>query len=263
MYDVVLSNLAADAHSAAESFAKTERLGLTEAELKILLESFCEIDAVENAVAAPEIRIKIRGESYVIRTGQKRLMLYDATHRELPALVLSVAEMMAELDGSASAIRHASLHRHEADAREVAAAQTPPVRPVVVASKPRLIAMGIAAGALVGAIVFLRMGKRSADIPALFHAIKPAESAGLEAGLTGVYMTGNQPGQHGIVFISAGEVKLFELAALAAPRVVYASGKLGRIGARLILATDQPGGAIEVTNRDTLVYCGEIYRRIP
>jgi len=76
-------------------------------------------------------------------------------------------------------------------------------------------------------------------------------------------MTGNQPGQHGIVFISPGEVKLFELMALTAPRVVHASGKLGRVGTKLILATDQPGGAIEIANHDTLVYGGEVYRRIP
>ena len=39
--------------------------------------------------------------------------------------------------------------------------------------------------------------------------------------------------------------------------------ELGRLGPKLCLATNQPGGFIEVTGRDTLVYCGEIYQRIP
>ena len=263
MYDVVLCKLAADAHSAADSFARTERNGLTESELRVLLESFCGIDAVQNVVAIPEIQVKTGNESFLIRTGQKKLLLYDAVHRELPALVLSVDETMAELDGVALAARNTSIHQHEADARAATTAPLPPAPPVVVASKPRLIALGVAAGALLGAIIYLQMAQRSAGLPALFQAVQPAESAGLQAALTGVYMTGNQPGQHGIVFISPGEVKLFELMALTAPRVVHASGKLGRVGTKLILATDQPGGAIEIANHDTLVYGGEVYRRIP
>jgi hypothetical protein len=99
--------------------------------------------------------------------------------------------------------------------------------------------------------------------PALFHPLAPAESAELQLSLPGVYMTGNQPGQHGIVFLTNGELKLFELSARTAPRLVYASGKLGRAGTQLAVATDQPGGSIMVTDRDTLVYCGEVYRRIP
>jgi hypothetical protein len=85
----------------------------------------------------------------------------------------------------------------------------------------------------------------------------------LHAALTGVYLTGSEPGQHGIVIMGPGEMKLFELAAVEAPRVVYAGYRPGRIGARLSLATDQPGGVIEVATDGRLVYCGETYQRIP
>jgi hypothetical protein len=263
MYDVVLTRLAPDAHSAADSFARTERDGLTDSDLRILLGSFCAIAAVENAVAAPEIQVKTGRQTFMIRTGQKKLMLYDAVHRELPAFVVGVDEAMAELDGSAPAGRDASVHQHAADARTQAAARLPPVRPGAVASKPRLVAMGAAACALLGLLIFWRMEQRPAGLPAGFQAIQPAESAGLQAALVGVYLTGNQPGQHGIVFISTGDVKLFELMALAPPRIVYASGRLGRVGTKLVLATDQPGGAIEITNRNALIYGGAVYRRIP
>jgi hypothetical protein len=76
-------------------------------------------------------------------------------------------------------------------------------------------------------------------------------------------MTGTQPGQHGIVLTTTGELRLFELRAVDAPRVVRATGELGRVGPTLCLATDQPGGLITVPDRDTLVYCGETYKRIP
>jgi hypothetical protein len=123
--------------------------------------------------------------------------------------------------------------------------------------------MGVAAAALLGLLVFWRVAQRPAGLPAGFQAVKPAESAGLQAALVGVYLTGNQPGQHGIVFNSTADVKLFELMALAPPHVVHASGRLGRVGTKLVLATDQPGGAIEITNHDALTYGGEVYRRIP
>jgi len=35
------------------------------------------------------------------------------------------------------------------------------------------------------------------------------------------------------------------------------------VGPKLCLATDQPGGVIEVTAEGNLTYCGEAYHRIP
>jgi hypothetical protein len=263
MYDVSLINLTADARSAADSLVNIERSGLTGEELKILLQSFSEVDAVENAVAAPEIRVKVRGESYLIRTGQKKLMLYDVLHRELPALVLTLEEALAELDGSASATRNASAPRPPGAEFGESPAPPLPVHPVETAHRPRVITMAAVVFILFGAMIYLQRENGAVAAPASFHPVPPDESAALQSSLTGVYMTGNQPGHHGIVFINAREIKLFELSGATAPRVVYASGELGRVGSQLALATDQPGGLIEVSDHDTLVYCGEAYRRIP
>jgi hypothetical protein len=263
MYDVSLINLAADARSAADSLAAIERPGLTDLELKTLFLAFCEIDPVENAVAAPEIRVKVRHESYLIRTGQKKLMLYDVLQRDLPGHLLTVDEVMAELDGSAPAARRASVLPEPEAAFGESATQTARVSPVGAASKPRLAVMGAVAAALLGALIYLQLEKPPVAGTALVRPLEPAESAELWTSLAGVFLTGNQPGQHGIVITAAGELKLIELGALAAPRVVLASVEPGRAGPRLALATDQPGGLIEVTDRDTLVYCGEIYRRVP
>lgn len=263
MYDVSLINLAADARSAADSLVNIERPGLADAELRILLQAFCEIDAVENAVAAPEIRVKVRNENYLIRTGQKKLMLYDVVHRDLPALVLTLEEVMAELDGSALAARNASVPEPPVAALGEPTALSLPVYPVVAASQPRLIAMGAVAFALLGAIIYLAIPFADDNAPAGFVPVESTELAGLQTSLTGVYLTGNEPGQHGIVVTGPGELKLFELGTVEAPRVVYVSYQLGRVDAKLCLATDQPGGLIEVLADDNLAYCGEVYRRIP
>ena len=260
MYDVALINLAADARAAA--LTSVERPGLTDAELKTLLGAFCEIDAVDSATASPEIRVKVRNESFLIRTGQKKLMLYDVVHRELPAIVVSVDEAMAELDGSAPAARRMAYPPAEAG-RQGSVAPVPAGFPAAAASGPRLAVMGVLAVALLGALGYLRLARGDAAHPAPFDPVGSAESVGLQAALAGVYLTGNLPGSHGIVFVRANEIKLFELGALAAPRVVHASGRLGRAGPQLVVATDQPGGLITVTDRDTLVYGGEAYRRIP
>ncbi len=262
-YHVSLLNLDANMRPAAGSLATIERPEISESDLRTLLLTFCEIDAVENAVAEPEIRVRVRNESYRILTGQKKLMFYDAIRRELPALVLTVEEAMAELNGSAPAARNAAVLQYSEVAPGETVTQPAPVYPVEKASKPRLVVLGAMAVALLCAMVYVQPGKDRTNAPASFHPITPAEAAELQTSLTGVYMTGNQPGQHGIVFNTAADLKLFELGALAAPRVVYASGMLGRTGSHLALATDQPGGLIKVTDHDTLTYCGEIYRRIP
>ena len=262
MYDVSLTNLAADAHAAAAAFGRIERPGLTEPEVKVLLGSFCAIDPVENAVTAPEIRIKVRSERYLISLGQKMLLLYDTAHREQPALVLTLEGIMAELNGSAQAARDASTRRHEVTAREAAAPTSLPP-PGGAARKLRLMTLGAAVLVLLGAVTSLQFGSREARRPAAFHVLKPAEAAAVSLALTGVYLTGNQPGQHGIAFLTAGEFKLIELTALTAPHVVRASGQLGRVGSQLVLATDQPGGLVEISGHGTLVYCGEVYRRVP
>ena len=135
--------------------------------------------------------------------------------------------------------------------------------PAAVASKPRLIALVVVAAIELAAIVFLAGPLGGDERPAEFVRVDAAERAALESRLAGVYLTGNEPGQHGIVVTGPGELKLFELGAVEAPRVVYAAYQLGRVGPLLCLATDQPGGVIEVTDDGNLTYGGETYLRIP
>ena len=263
MYDVTLVNLAADARSAAVTLSPIDRPGLSTEEMRRLLQDFCELDPVQNSVADPEIRVQTRSGKYLLRTGQKKLFLYDILSRERPALVLTVPEVIAELDGSAAAARLPLLEAPLpplVEENPTWAATPPSPAP---ANRKLLGGMFAVAGLLLGAIVFLALPADEADLSPPFSPLEPAELAALRPSLAGVYMTGSQPGQHGIVIMAGGDLKIFELNAQVAPSVILDTFELGRLGPKLCLATNQPGGFIEVTGRDTLVYCGEIYQRIP
>ena len=259
-YNITLVNLSADARAAEISLVTIDRPGLSPEELQVLLENFSALDAVQNVTADPEIRVQSRRESYLIRTGQKKLFLYDALNRESPAQVLTVPQVLAELDGTAAAGRTVApfMFSRPAEAGADSLAATP-ARPAGAELKALLILAAVAA-VLWAVLTFLRA--TDAERPAL-SPIDASELASLRASLPGVYMTGPLPGQHGIVVSDSGDLKIFQVNAQEAPSVIYATWEAGRIAGKLALATNQPGGRIEVVDRDTLVYCGENYLRIP
>jgi hypothetical protein len=263
MYNVTLVNLAADARSAAVDLERIERPDASDEDVRRWLRDFCEIDPVGNATADPEIRVQVRRESYLIHTSQKKLILYDAVNRDAPGQMLNVEQVMAELDGTAIAARTAALWVEPPTGPDAGAVLEPVTSPASARpSMPRVLVLAAVVCALVGAHVYLRLSSRADDTPVGFRRMAAAEAGGLRASLVGVYLTGTQPGQHGIVVAATGEVRLFELRAVDAPRLVHATGELGRVGPTLCLATDQPGGLITLPDRNTLVYCGETYKRI-
>jgi hypothetical protein len=262
MYNVTLINLTPDARTVVAS-GYQELRGLGDPELRGLLQNFCEIDPVENAAGATEIRVKVRQESYSIRTEQKKLVLYDVHRRDLPGQLFTLEQVMPELDGTANAARIQTILQARGETGVEATPLVPMAAPPAVASKPRVIALCVASAMLLAANLYLLVPALTSERPEGFIRVQPAERDGLEATLAGVYLTGNEPGQHGIVVTGPGEMKLFEIGAVEAPRMVYASYSLGRVGPKLSLATNQPGGIIEVRDNDNLVYGGEIYQRVP
>lgn len=262
MYNVILINLAPDARSFAP-LAHVELRAMGAGDLAVLLRNFCGVDPVENTAADAEIRVQVRNESYLIRTELGKLILYDAHRRNLPAQNFTVEQALAELDGTTAARRTQAILAARAEAELVRAAPVLPERAPPASHRPRLIALTATAFVLLAASVYLAGPFGGDSRPEGFVRVAAAERAGLEAKLTGVYLTGNEPGQHGIVVTGPGELKLFELGAVDAPRVVYAAYQLGRVGPTLCLATDQPGGVVEVTAEGNLSFCGEAYQRVP
>ncbi len=268
MFNLTFVNLAPDARATAEGSGPVDHGQVTPEELTALLDAFAEIDPVQNMKVDPEIRIQTKRDRYIVRTGQKKLFLYDARKQSEPAYVLSAAEIIAELDGTAAARRTAApteMSRvlsteplpDESDGKaESTALPIPESAPWPWA----LIALTLLlSGYIVYAGFFPSDGVSHPPLVALGQAERLSE----DGVLTGVYMTGSQPGQHGIVILGDGKMKLFQVNAQAAPGVVFGTYRLGRLEGKLHLATDQPGGLITVRDRDTLDYGGEAYKRIP
>lgn len=263
MYTITLINLSADARS-IDDLAQVEQRDLGEDALRERLSCFCAIDPLESAGADAEIRVQVRRERYLVRAAQGKLILYDMSRRELPAQILTVEEVLRELNGTALAARDRAVLRARADAGPGETGPVPPVAaPAPVNRKPRVLVLSAIAGLLAATIFFAAAPLGDESIPPGFAPLADPEREELYKALTGVYMTGSEPGQHGIVVSGPGELKLFELAAVEAPRVVYASYQPGRIGGKVVLATDQLGGLIDVPGNGNLEYCGEIYRRLP
>lgn len=108
MLNVTLVRLAPDARSADIAFGQAGVVELSTEEFTERLEAFRELDPLQNAHADPEIRVQSGGQKYVVRTGQGMLFLYNVRDHTQPAQVLTTAEVLAELDGSANAARTAA-----------------------------------------------------------------------------------------------------------------------------------------------------------
>lgn len=264
MFDVTLVNLASDARSASADRGSSDLGTLTADELTTLLENFRELDAVQNLEADPQIAVTTRREKHVVRTGQKKLFLYNARRSEEAAQTLTAIEIIAELDGTAAAARTVSSLPPDLPPVEETSVPVTPVAPADVSALRWRLALAAIACALAGYIVYSAFGTTGRNAPSpLSRIANPAELAADRASLVGVYLTGSEPGQHGIVVQADGTLKLFRINAQVAPSVIHGTYRLGRRGAALGLATDQPGGVIDVSDRNTLVYCGEVYKRIP
>src|SRR4051812_30650271 len=198
MYNIVLINLAPDARSFSP-LAHVERRGAGTEELVGLLRNFCDVDPVENTTADAEIRVQVRSESYLIRTEQKKLIFYDAHRRDLPAQIFTVEQAMTELDGSAAAQRTRFLMAAQSEVQPGPATPALTERAPRVTSKARLCGLAGAAVLLLAAIGYLVGPFGAGGRPEGFVRLDAAERDELEATLTGVYLTGNEPGQHGIV----------------------------------------------------------------
>jgi hypothetical protein len=258
MFNVTLINLAADARSAVVDAPRTEFRGIRDDRMRELLGNFCEIDAVENATADPELRVQTQAQSFLIHTAGKKLILHDVLNRDAASQLLTVDELMAELDGSASAARILS---YTAQPWATRAAEEPIAPPVVRRNVPRLISLAAMAALLIASVVYVRQSF-AGDGDSRAGFVRAANQEALRASLAGVYLTGTQPGDHGISYFATGELRLFQFRGADAPGLIYAKAELGQIGSLVCLATDQPGGVITVLSDDSLGFCGETYKRV-
>lgn len=262
MFNVTLVNLSPDARQAAAGLGLTRRENLPAAELAQLLEAFRGLDPLQNA-ADPEIRILSAYGSYFIRTERGRLFLYDARNRAEPACELAVADILAELDGTALARRTAVPFTYQAlpegavpgQGGAAPVASTPERRP------PPYVRLGVA-GVLLAVLTGWHYWLAGPALHPPLSFVAPAEREAALDGLPGVYLAGSQPGDHGIVVMDGASLKIFQINARTAPGMIQDTYRLRRLGQQLVLLTNQPGGPIVIGGPDTLLYGGETYRRI-
>lgn len=240
-------------------------LGLLSAgEVRALLEQFRALDAIQNAEVDPEIHLEVRRHKHVVRTGQGRLFLSDPRNMFEPALVLTIDEIIAELDGSAAAARTRApfvAPHNTAEEPTVVAPMPRPVSPL----RPyhRMALAGLAfclAGYLVHAHLAGDPGAPAVDFEPLTDE-QQIESQ--RESLAGVYMTGSLPGHHGIALSADGTMKLFQLNSQGTPSLIQDTYRVGRVEGAPAMLSHQPGGVLRMRGAKTLVFCGESYQRLP
>jgi cobyrinic acid a,c-diamide synthase len=236
---------------------------LSSDEVRELLEQFRALDPLQNAEADPEVHLEVRRHKHVVRTGQGRLFLYDPRNSLDPALVLTAEEIIAELDGSAAAARTRAPFMSPALPEELAPVASAP-RPV---SPLRPHPRAVLAGASLCLAGYLAYAQFSAEWAAPVVAFEPLTDASQieahRASLEGVYMTGAQPGHHGIALAADGTMKLFQLNPQGPPSLIQDTYRVGRTDGTLSVRGGQPGGVIRVSGSTALVFCGETYQRVP
>ena len=249
MFKVSTINLAPDARSAAADLG-TQVVGELDAgKLLALIEAFRELDSIQNVEADPQIAIQVHSGKFFIRTGHKKLFLYNARNATEPAVELTAAEIVAQLD------------------RTTPISATPVEEPPADISPPQN--RGLALVLLAVGLIFIGYALYSAfntDLgnkpPALAAIDNSTELAAFQHTIIGTYMTGQEPGHQGLVVEANGSIKFFQVLSPGQQDAVPDAYRIGRHETKLCLATKQYGALIEVIDHDTLAYAGRTYKRV-
>lgn len=266
MYRTTVVNLTPDASHAQPDGGPRYLAELSRREVGVLLEKFREIDESENAKADPEIVLETRRQKHIVRTAQGRLHLYDARDPLSPAHVLTVEEVLSEIDGSALAARTRAPFPLPEATPATPVTSVPVSRPPSAAAlrPPQRITLGLVALASAGYLIFgLFFG--DADSPADGFIPVTDELAGgrFRAELSGVYMTGPRPGDHGIALTTDGNLKLFQNNAQGAPSLIRDTYRIGHVGTQLSARGTETKVTLRFEGSTRLTSGGETYLRLP
>jgi hypothetical protein len=248
MFKVSTINLAPDARSAAADLDQHVIGELDAGKLLALLETFRELDSIQNIEADPQIVIQDHSCKFVVRTGRKKLFLYNARNATDPAVELTAAEIIAQLNRT-TLTAATSVEDTPVD-------DLPPQHRALTAA---LLAIGLS---LIGYATYSAF---DADLgnkqPALTAIDNATELATFQHSIAGTYMTGQEPGHQGIAVEANGSMKFFQVLSPGQQDAVPDAYRIGRHETKLCLATKQYGALIEVIDHDTLVYAGRTYKR--
>lgn len=256
---VTLVNLDRTATHAATKFGRVLLPELTDADATALLHRFRQLDAIENFESDPEIILESHRTKRLIRLNDGRLCLYNPANHLEAAVVLTPEEIVRELSFTAMAAR---LENPGVVAAAARATYNGPVTPRPRSRRPLHPAHRAALAAAIVTLVvnlLLHLPHAEASLLDQFERV-PVDATVI--GLAGVYVTGNEPGDHGIVIGDDGDLKLFRLNRTGAPDLLRERFEPGRIGRDSCLLPSRTRIPIWTGAANTLTYCGETYRRV-
>jgi len=229
---------------------------------------FQEMNPVQNFTGEPQIQINVKGEKYFVRTDLKRLMLYNSRKLHEPALVMEAQQIITEIDESALKERDALLKRlNKAGGVATLTAtsgeeeEAPRLQGVWITSIPWLGALAVVLAVACLYFVRLELGPSDPFAPNCSPIENLEEVLYRREALSGLYMSGSNPGQHVIILLSTGGLRLMQTNNAGAPSEIKDSYRILSGEDGLFLQTTHPGPLIQVVTKETLSYCGETYRR--
>jgi len=250
MFNVTTVNLSPDTRTAIAGQEATALGDLSLEEFSALLERLREIDPVQNHEADPHLLVTSRAGKFIVRTGQGKLLLYDARDTTAPYAELTTGDIIAHLDRPSSLTDRLD---PSADALAREAARTP--------------SRGIAAAILIAGLLLNGYTLYSVfytesvnEKPTVILLTEPAELSARLSDAVGTYATGSQPGDRVIVISVDGKIKFLEVGSRNSLSDSSDTFRIGRHDTKLCLATAE-NGVIDVLNIDTLIYYRDIYKR--
>lgn len=249
MFKVTLHNLTADARAAFPGLDPIDLGELEPEALLNLLEKLAALDPAQVAEAEPQLTVTGRAGKYAVRTGQGKLLLYNARDSSQPYVELTAPEIVGLIDRALTPAPFGS----GSDSAPGASRPAPHAGTALA-----MLVVGLALnGYTLYAVLYTDSVNRKPDIKLVTDA---AELAAHRTSFVGSYFTGRQSGDRGIVITADGTVRFTVLGTAPGSLESNDTSRVGRHDNRLCLDTPE-SGMIDIVNLDTLVYYRDTYRR--
>ncbi len=255
-----------DAHAAhASPDFGTKVLGeLSPDQVLILLREFSRIDPVDNIDADPEIVLETPQGTRVVHTIQGGLQVSDPAIPGGRENLLGAEEIVDRLRAGDQPDPRANLPEPSAH-REDALVYVPPATTAFTLLRPfPRAALAVLALGLAGYLAYPALQAAAfAPHDSIVAIGNAGEIAALRDELAGVYLTGTQPGNHGIALNADGTMKIFQINSQnRAPSFIADTYRFGRIAGVVCAIGRQINEPIRTDGRNRLSFGGEIYARI-
>ena len=250
MFTITLVNLAPDLSHAQADLGSTTFADVDESYLLAALDSFRGIDALQNTAAEPHLLIESPAAKLLVRTGQGRLLVYNARNTTEPFVELDPAGVLRLLKRTAAA-------------PDATPADAPPAPPRLAPNRH---------GALAVAILTLALILNGYTVYSFFH-VRPVEPAlkvkfvsdsptaeRLRAAAAGRYSTGSAPGDRVLEITADGHVRFLRITSGGRRTLGEDTYRVAQRDDHTCLVISGKG-IIDIRDIYSVVYFRDIYRR--